>query len=74
MSISNPSHQYSPTNQLIYQLIDISTEVQNGRRDTSVGQQTAVRIYELIYQQRRVGHIYLSMQQVSDSCVPLRPV
>ena len=70
MSISNTRHQYSLINQLINQLIDLSTDEKNGRRDTSVGQQTAVRIYRLIYQRRHGGHIDLSIQQQSDSCVP----
>ena len=118
--ISNSRHQYSPIDLLIYQLIGISTDGQNGRRYTSVGQNTAVRIPRtdlstdirrrlstdtnwrtgpqltdlstdgrngwmytavgqkiavriswLIYQRRRGGRIYLSIQQRSDSCVPL---
>ena len=56
------------------QLIDLSTDGRNGRRDTSVGQQTAVNICRLIYQRRRGGCIYVLIQQRIDSCVPLRRV
>ena len=38
VSISNPRHQYSPIDLLVYQFIDLSMERQNGQRDTSVVQ------------------------------------
>ena len=50
VSISNPTHQYSPINWSINWLIDISPDGHNWHRDTSVGQQAPRRITWLIYQ------------------------
>ena len=47
------------------QSIDISRDGKNGWRETSVGQQTEVRIYRPIHQRRCGGRIYLSIRQRS---------
>ena len=57
VSISNLIHKYSPIDRFIDQLISLSTDGRNGRRDTPVGKQTPVLIYRPIYQ-RRHGDAY----------------
>ena len=57
------------TYQSIYQSIDLSTDGQNGRGDTSVQYQTSGCITWPIYQQRR-GDVY-QLTQINEWVVPI---